>query len=516
MIEVLLNKPEFEYDIHSLIKAFFPEQYVGVSAEKKEYDEKIDIRMQVNYGEDTIQITWQEIVHANEDAQANEKPGQEEVKEIPGETIQVDFSDRVRTKNQLKQMLYRMLCDYTKRTLPWGNLTGIRPTKIPMKLLEEGKSREEIYRYMKDTYLASDEKIELATDIAERENAILKKIDYDNGYSLYIGIPFCPTTCSYCSFTSYPVAKWQNRMDEYVDALLKELAFIAEVSKEKHLNAIYMGGGTPTTLSAQQMDRVLSFLEEHFSFEHLKEYTIEAGRPDSITEDKLRVIRKHGVGRISINPQTMQQKTLDVIGRRHTVEDVVRIFHLARELGFDNINMDLIAGLPGEHPEEMEDTLRQIKELAPDSLTVHALAMKHGSRLTRERAASTEKQNYKQMARELEEMIDMARKAAGEIGLYPYYLYRQKNIAGNFENVGYAKVDKAGIYNILIMEEKQSIVAAGAGASTKVVLPYEIPAPGSKNGRMTNLIRIENVRDVGEYISRIDEMIERKGEWLWH
>ena len=212
----------------------------------------------------------------------------------------------------------------------------------------------------------------------------------------------------------------------------------------------------------------------------------------------------------------MQQKTLDVIGRRHTVEDVVRIFHLARELGFDNINMDLIAGLPGEHPEEMEDTLCQIKELAPDSLTVHALAMKHGSRLTRERAASTEKQNYKQMARELEEMIDMARKAADEMELYPYYLYRQKNIAGNFENVGYAKVDKAGIYNILIMEEKQSIVAAGAGASTKVVLPYEIPAPGSKNGRMTNLIRIENVRDVGEYISRIDEMIERKGEWLWH
>ena len=180
-------------------------------------------------------------------------------------------------------MLYRMLCVYTKRTLPWGNLTGIRPTKIPMKLLEEGKSREEIYRYMKDTYFASDEKIELATDIAERENAILKKIDYDNGYSLYIGIPFCPTTCSYCSFTSYPVAKWQDRMDEYVDALLKELAFIAEVSKEKHLNAIYMGGGTPTTLSAQQMDRVLSFLEEHFSFEHLKEYTIEAGRPENFS-----------------------------------------------------------------------------------------------------------------------------------------------------------------------------------------------------------------------------------------
>ena len=427
-----------------------------------------------------------------------------------------DISEKREQKRYINKKLYQTLVKKTGEEHAWGNMTGVRPTKMIMERLEEGSSEEEIIRYMHDTYVVSEKKAMLGIEIAKREKAQLDKLDYENGYSLYIGIPFCPTTCSYCSFTSYPVAKWQDRMDEYVDALLKELAFIAEVSKEKHLNAIYMGGGTPTTLSAQQMDRVLSFLEEHFSFEHLKEYTIEAGRPDSITEDKLRVIRKHGVGRISINPQTMQQKTLDVIGRRHTVEDVVRIFHLARELGFDNINMDLIAGLPGEHPEEMEDTLRQIKELAPDSLTVHALAMKHGSRLTRERAASAEKQNYKQMARELEEMIDMARKAAGEMGLYPYYLYRQKNIAGNFENVGYAKVDKAGIYNILIMEEKQSIVAAGAGASTKVVLPYEIPAPGSKNGRMTNLIRIENVRDVGEYISRIDEMIERKGEWLWH
>ena len=499
MIRISCKNERFTYDMYHIVKLFLPDA---------EISQKVDPEQEL-----LIEMT------AEEEPDLEEQACDKKVRWTffhCREAEIVDISEKREQKRYINKKLYQTLAKKTGEEHAWGNMTGVRPTKMIMERLEEGSSEEEIIRYMHDTYVVSEKKAMLGIEIAKREKAQLDKLDYENGYSLYIGIPFCPTTCSYCSFTSYPVAKWQDRMDEYVDALLKELAFIAEVSKEKHLNAIYMGGGTPTTLSAQQMDRVLSFLEEHFSFEHLKEYTIEAGRPDSITEDKLRVIRKHGVGRISINPQTMQQKTLDVIGRRHTVEDVVRIFHLARELGFDNINMDLIAGLPGEHPEEMEDTLRQIKELAPDSLTVHALAMKHGSRLTRERAASTEKQNYKQMARELEEMIDMARKAAGEMGLYPYYLYRQKNIAGNFENVGYAKVDKAGIYNILIMEEKQSIVAAGAGASTKVVLPYEIPAPGSKNGRMTNLIRIENVRDVGEYISRIDEMIERKGEWLWH
>ena len=494
MIEVLLNKPEFEYDIHSLIKAFFPEQYVGVSAEKKEYDEKIDIRMQVNYGEDTIQITWQEIVHANEDAQANEKPGQEEVKEIPGETIQVDFSDRVRTKNQLKQMLYRMLCDYTKRTLPWGNLTGIRPTKIPMKLLEEGKSREEIYRYMKDTYFASDEKIELATDIAERENAILKKIDYDNGYSLYIGIPFCPTTCLYCSFTSYPLVSWKNRVDAYLDALEKEIDYTAAKFYHKHLNSIYIGGGTPTTLEPYQLDRLIRKIKCSFDLSDCLEFTVEAGRPDSITREKLMAIREYPVTRISVNPQTMNQETLDIIGRRHTVEQTKEAFHLARELGYDNINMDLIVGLPGEDIHMVERTLEQVRELAPDSITVHSLAVKRAARL------NIFKEKYQEMSFENnQEIMDLTMKTAYEMGMGPYYLYRQKNMKGNFENVGYAKVDKAGIYNILIMEEKQPIIALGAGGSSKLVFDH-----GQR------IERVENVKDVSNYISRIDEMIERK------
>ena len=485
MIQITCQNERFTYDMYHIVKSFYPDAKISQTVEP-EQELLIEISMD---GDSCFCVSVDEI-----------------------EAIE----DKRTQKRYINKKLYKKMAELTGTEHAWGNMTGVRPTKMIMELLESGKTDEEIVSYMEDTYVVSRKKCELAIEIARREKAQLDKLDYENGYSLYIGIPFCPTTCSYCTFTSYPIAKWEKRTDEYVEALIKELTYIAEVSKEKKLNAIYMGGGTPTTLTAEQMDKVLTHLEQNFSFEYVKEYTVEAGRPDSITREKLEVIYKHGVGRISINPQTMQQKTLDVIGRKHTVEDIVNVFNMAREIGFTNINMDLIAGLPGEEPADMADTLRQIKELAPDSLTVHALAMKHGSRLSRERAESEEKQNFTQMARELEEMIDMAAKCAESMDLKPYYLYRQKNIAGNFENVGYAKVDKAGIYNILIMEEKQSIVAAGAGSSTKVVLPHEILAPGSKNGRTTNLIRIENVKDVGEYISRIDEMIERKGEWLWH
>lgn len=485
MIQIRCQNERFTYDMYHIVKSFYPDAEISQTV-SPEQESLIEIEMD---GDSCFCCRTGEIA---------------------------EIADKREQKRYVNKKLYKTLASLTGEEHAWGNMTGVRPTKMIMEKIENGDTDGEIIEFMNNTYVVGERKTRLGIEIAKREKAQLDKLDYENGYSLYIGIPFCPTTCSYCSFTSYPLDKWAGRMDEYVDALLTELTYIAEVSKDKKLNTIYMGGGTPTSLSAAQMDRVLTHLEDHFLFADLKEYTIEAGRPDSITREKLEVIYRHNVSRISINPQTMQQKTLDVIGRRHTVEDIVEVFHMAREIGFDNINMDLIAGLPGEHPADMEDTLRQISELAPDSLTVHALAMKHGSRLTRERAESEEKPNYAQMARELKTMVDMAQESARKMGLVPYYLYRQKNIAGNFENVGYAKVDKAGIYNILIMEEKQSIVAAGAGASTKVVLPYEIDAPGSKNGRKTNLIRIENVRDVGEYIARINEMIERKGEWLWH
>ena len=483
MIQIRCKNERFTYDMYHIVKSFFPDADITQTVETEQ-----ESLILIDIDGDSCFCVLNE--------------------EIEG------IDDKREQKRYINRKLYMKLAEMTGQEHAWGNMTGVRPTKMVMEKIEEGMSEDDVVKFLHDTYVVSEKKARLGIDIAKREKQQLEKLDYENGYSLYIGIPFCPTTCSYCSFTSYPIAKWEKRTDEYVDTLLKELSFIADACKNKKLNAVYMGGGTPTSLNAQQIDRILTHLEKCFCFDDVKEYTIEAGRPDSITREKLEVMYAHHVGRISVNPQTMQQKTLDRIGRRHTVEDTVNVFRMAREIGFDNINMDLIAGLPGEHPEDMEDTLRQIKELAPDSLTIHALAMKHGSRLTREKKEGKVKTDNARMAAELEEMIDMGARAAKEMGLYPYYLYRQKNIAGNFENVGYAKVDKAGIYNILIMEEKQSIIAAGAGASTKVVLPYEIDAPGSRNGRKTNLIRIENVKDVGEYILRIDEMLERKGEWL--
>ena len=477
MILAKLNKPEFEYDIHSLIKAFFPEENVSATAEEKKYDEEITRMFQICYGEKEISIAW--------DGVTSGKKGEV--------SFEVDFSDRQATKNQLKQKLYQVLSDITGEKLPWGTLTGIRPTKIPMKLLEEGKSKAEIRSYMKDTYFASDEKIELSIDIAERELEILKKIDYENGYSLYIGIPFCPTTCLYCSFTSFPLVSWRTKVDSYLDALDHELDYVAVKFGKKNLNSIYIGGGTPTTLEPYQLDRMIRKIRCSFDLSDCLEFTVEAGRPDSITREKLETLKKWGITRISINPQTMKDETLKIIGRRHTVAQTVESFQMARELGFDDINMDLIMGLPEESLEDVKNTLDQVKALKPDNLTVHSLALKRAARL------NMFKEDYKdyKMVNTTEHM-DLTAEYAKEMGLEPYYLYRQKSMAGNLENVGYASPGKAGIYNILIMEEKQTIVACGAGTVTKRVYG---------DGRID---RCDNVKDVKLYMEKIDEMIRRK------
>lgn len=490
MITVLLDKAEFEYDIHSLVKAFYPKEEVYVSTKDKEKkEEPVHYHMDVQFAPEEIIFSWKR-VEASED-NANQT----------GITkrVAVDDTNRKETKNSLKRTLYRLLSEYTGVELPWGNLTGIRPTKIPMALLEEGKSEEEIARYMKETYFTSDEKIKLSIEIAERELELLHKLDYEEGYSLYIGIPFCPTTCLYCSFTSYSLAAWKNRMDEYLDALEKELDYTAVKFAHKKLNSIYIGGGTPTTLNPQQLDRLIRKIKCSFDLSDLVEFTVEAGRPDSITKEKLMVLRNHDISRISINPQTMKQETLDLIGRHHTVQQTIDSFYLARELGFDNINMDLIVGLPGESLSDVADTMEVIRKLAPDNLTVHSLAIKRAARLNiqRERYQDFEIVNTA-------DHIALTSKVAEEMGLFPYYLYRQKNMAGNFENVGYAAPGKAGVYNVLIMEEKQSIVACGAGASTKRV--WVQPNPDGTH----RIERAENVKDVAQYIARIDEMIERK------
>ena len=363
-----------------------------------------------------------------------------------------------------------------------------------MKLLENGWKNTEIAAYLRETYGVSKEKTALAVAIANREKALLDELDYEKGYSLYVGIPFCPSICLYCSFGSHPLERWKKRVDEYLDALCRELTFIGEEMKGRSLNTVYIGGGTPTTLEPEQLRRLLGHIQKTFDFSKVREYTVEAGRPDSITREKLQALREFPVTRISVNPQTMNQKTLDIIGRKHTVEDTVEIFHMARDLGFENINMDLIIGLPGEGKAEVEHTLEEIRKLHPDSLTIHSLALKRATRL------HLFKDQYTEMSFEnSQEIMEMTQQCAQDLGLNPYYLYRQKNMAGNFENVGYAEVDKEGIYNILIMEEKQTILAAGAGASTKFVFQH-----GER------IERVENVKDVNQYIQRLDEMLGEK------
>ena len=283
-------------------------------------------------------------------------------------------------------------------------------------------------------------------------------------------------------------------MDEYLDALLLEMAECRSCFPGKTLHTVYIGGGTPTTLSPAQLDRLLSAVEKHFDLSHVMEFTLEAGRPDSITREKLEAIRTHPVTRISVNPQTMNQKTLDLIGRRHTVEDTVRAYDMARSAGFDNINMDLIVGLPGEGPEEVDTTMRRIEELDPDDVTVHALALKRAARL----ALHMDEYEKKISFQASDQIMDRCEEGCSRLFMTPYYLYRQKNMAGNFENVGYAKDGKAGLYNILIMEEVECILALGASGSTKIV---------HGDGRIE---RIENVKDIRNYLERTDEMISRK------
>lgn len=347
-------------------------------------------------------------------------------------------------------------------------------------------------------------------EVAKKEASLLGGVDCSRGYSLYIGIPFCPTTCLYCSFPSYPYDKFGKLSGEYLEALLRELEAVGQECAGHPLTSIYVGGGTPTALTAQQLDCLLSQVERHFPVEECREWTVEAGRPDSITEEKLRVLRQHGISRISINPQTMQEETLRYIGRKHSVEDVATAFVMARELGFDNINMDLIAGLPGERLSHFEDTLEQVRKLDPDSITVHSLVVKRASKL-REMLEQGDDSRGREVARreQMDLMVERAMTFGEEHGYAPYYMYRQKNSSGSFgtssqENIGFARLGKESLYNILMMEEMQTIAAVGAGASTK---RYHV------SGQMVS--RIENVKSIADYIGRIDEMIARKRGKIW-
>lgn len=482
MIILRLNRNEFEYDIQALVKAFYPRRDLKTVITEADDAEAEDLIVRVSYMDDRIHLSLEEVGKRS----------------LIGCTQPVDYENRTDTKNKLKQELYRMLCKWTGRELPWGSLTGIRPTKIAVSMLEQGKSEEEIRQHMETTYFTSPQKTELAIEIGKRELKLLEQIDYTQGYSLYIGVPFCPTTCAYCSFTSYPVKLYETLTEPYVEALIEEMGYVSRACAEKKLTTVYIGGGTPTTLSPEQLDRLLRAVRSRFDFSHVLEFTVEAGRPDSITREKLEVLKNYGVTRISINPQSMNQKTLDIIGRKHTPEQIREAFSLARQMGFDNINMDIIVGLPDEGAQDVSHTLEEISKLKPDSLTVHSLAIKRAARL------NTMKEVYADYRFEnSQEIMEMTQSCARQMGLSPYYLYRQKNMEGNMENVGYAAEGKESLYNMLIMEEKQTILAVGAGAISKFV-DYDTG----------NITRVANVKNVEIYIEQISGMIDRKRQYF--
>ncbi len=489
MIKILLPGEAYYYDVQALTKAFFPMEEISFFSSwegvERESEEK---RITFSFGSDRIGISL-------------DKDGIPIFEEFsPFLTEEEEEARKKQYKNEVKRLLYRCLSQSFQRRLDWGTLTGVRPTKIPMAYYMEGMEEEEVQKRMEEEYYMSRGKAKLCCEVAKRELSLLEGLDYKNGYSIYIGIPFCPTTCLYCSFTSYSYKKLGSMADAYLEALFKEMDYTKDCLPGKILESIYIGGGTPTALCEEQLERLLEKVQKTFDFTHVKEYTVEAGRPDSITEEKLRLMKQYGVGRISINPQTMQQKTLDTIGRSHTAESVKEAFQMARRLGHDNINMDLIVGLPGETIEDVEDTLRQVGELDPDSITIHSLVTKRAARLN--------------LNRELRDCADMDKMAESGMafcrkhGYLPYYMYRQKNTTGssqsaNQENIGYAKEGKEGLYNILIMEEKQIILALGAGGSSKFVFP---------GGQRVE--RVENVKSLTDYIFRIDEMIDRKRSFI--
>ncbi len=382
-----------------------------------------------------------------------------------------------------------------KINLPWGAMCGIRPAKMVRDLKERGFSYDEAYDYLKYVYEISEEKLDLSFEVAKNEKKILSSMT-DNSVSIYIGIPFCPTRCLYCSFVSTDIRVSGRYMDDFVGCLLKEIEKTAEIIEKsgKVIENIYIGGGTPTTLSENCMEKMMSHIKEYFISDRLKEFTLEAGRPDTINREKLKIAKKYGVTRVSINPQTMNDETLVKIGRLHTAKKIREAFSLAREEGFSNINMDLIAGLPGEDSAMFFKSIDEVISLDPENITVHSMCVKRSARLKKTDIALTE---YSEMIKMLQYAYDKLKSR----GFYPYYMYRQKNMSGNLENVGYAKEGYMSFYNINIMEEAQTIIALGGGGGTKVVGDGKIH-------------RIFNFKDPQDYIKRFDDIIKKKDETL--
>lgn len=499
MIYLKLDGHDFQYEILDVLKLFFRDEKI-ITVHNNNYDERVGMVIESSIKRFVRQTNEEELFfELMTSLKVDGKHfGQftSDVTELIRELNNNGSHEAGKMlKRKIKRQVYRVLTEYTGQEPPWGILTGIRPAKIVHEMLDRRLEKEQIIQKLINYYFVSRNKATLLYEVALSENAVLDSSDADM-VSIYIGIPFCPTRCLYCSFTSNPVKKYEKMIGSYISALVKEIKSVGRMLADRKLKvqSIYIGGGTPTAIEAQYLEELLKEIEVTFCMDAVQEYTLEAGRPDSISEEKLKLIAKSKVSRISINPQTMKDETLVRIGRSHTSAEIIEAFELARKLGFSNINMDIIAGLPGENLNDFLYTLEEIKKLSPESITVHTMSVKRASRLNKE------KNSYDLTdGAEVAKMVDAAHGFITKTGLKPYYLYRQKNILGNLENIGYSRPGAESIYNIQIMEERQTILALGAGATTKIVYPKE-----------NRIERIFNVKSVEEYISRVDEMIQRK------
>ena len=403
--------------------------------------------------------------------------------------------ETVRARRRALQQSYYLAATQLLDTVPpWGALAGVRPTKITTKHILEGGSEKSADKLLRDVYFVTDDRRKLALDCT-RSTVQAASLLEQKDISLYIGIPFCPTRCAYCSFVSRTVGMRTELLEPYLQALLREIRLTGELVAKSgcRVRTIYMGGGTPTTLSSQQMAVLMDTVKESFDLRHLLEYTVEGGRPDTLDLDKLRVIRTHGADRMSINPQTMVDAVLKQSARPHTAADVLRAYHQAVEAGFDAINMDLIAGLPGDDLAGFQHSLDTVAALGPANITVHTLALKKDADLFQRR------QNLPS-AEEVTQMVRYASEKLRALGYEPYYLYRQKYMSGSFENVGWSLPGKDCLYNIYMMEEVHSIVSVGGGSISKRNMP---------DG---TLQRFPNPKFPEQYIEMIDTVLEKKKE----
>ena len=461
---------EFHYETENLVRLFFPNEKITVVQGIPEHTAEKDVISSVKDCEIYTAFSGE------------------------SESCHFEDTDTKTIERKMAVCLYQVLVRVTGRKQPWGILTGVRPIKL-FRRLSESSGKAYAKDYFISELLVSDEKTNLSAVTEEYERKILA-LSQPRSFSLYISIPFCPSRCSYCSFVSQSIEKAQKLIEPYFELLCKEIAYTAEIAKEckLQLESVYIGGGTPTTLNAEQLEKLINTVNENFDMTTCREFTVEAGRPDTIDKEKLTAILKGGADRISINPQTLNDRVLEVIGRKHNSEQTLKAYQLAREVGFKHINMDLIAGLPTDTVESFSDTLDKICELSPESVTVHTLAMKRSSRLTQEgNSLDTDKEvPAAKMLRYCEEKLVCE-------GYHPYYLYRQTRMEGNLENVGWAKDGYDGIYNVFVMDETHTILGCGAGAVSKLKKPYS-----------EELSRIFNYKYPYEYINGFEEMLRRK------